>query len=167
MFSRTKRIGPIRTTHLVLMLMLPFALQWSLGGFANGSAVAVWAGITPVLAYLFGAPRRTTLLAAFVLLLVFSALFETTLARSAPDIDAGVRAAMFALNLAGPSIARSSSLLYFTTQRDRARAALRTRIASLKPSRSVRNGCCSTCSRLRSRISFVVGPRRLRRASRM
>jgi guanylate cyclase len=123
-FSRTKRIGPIRTAHLVLMLMLPFALQWSLGGFANGSAVAVWAGITPVLAYLFGAARPTTTLAAFVSLLVFSALFETTLARSAPDIDPGVRAAMFTLNLAGPSIAAFLSLLYFTTQRDRARAAL-------------------------------------------
>ena len=123
-FSRTRRIGPIRTTHLVLMLVLPFALQWSLGGFANGSAVAVWAGITPVLAYLFGAPRRTILLAAFVSLLVFSALFETTLARSAPDIDAGVRAAMFALNLAGPSIATFLALVYFATQRDRARAAL-------------------------------------------
>jgi adenylate cyclase len=123
-FSRTKRLGPIRTAQLALMLMLPFALQWSLGGFANGSAVAAWAVITPVLAYLFGAARPTTWLVAFVSLLVVSALFETTLARSAPDIAPGVRAAMFALNLAGPSIAVFLSIRYFVTQLDQARSAL-------------------------------------------
>jgi adenylate cyclase len=122
-FARTKRIRTIRTILLVLMLALPFALQWSLGGFANGSAVAAWAGITPVLAYLFGA-RSWASLGAFVVLLVVSAMFETTLAGSAPYIGAGVRAALFVMNLAGPSIAAFFALLYFTTERDRTRAAL-------------------------------------------
>src|SRR5204863_1824923 len=103
-FARTKRIGTVRTILLVLMLVLPFALQSSLGGFANGSAVAAWAGITPILAYLFGA-RSMASLVAFVTLLVVSAMFETTLAGGAPRIGAGVRAASFAMNLAGPSIA--------------------------------------------------------------
>src|SRR5689334_17546312 len=35
-FARTKRIGGVRSFLLVLMLALPFALQWSLGGYANG-----------------------------------------------------------------------------------------------------------------------------------
>ena len=43
-FARTKRIGLIRPVLLVLMVVLPFVLQWSLGGFENGSAVAAWAG---------------------------------------------------------------------------------------------------------------------------
>jgi len=122
-FARTKHIGAIRTALLVLMLVLPFALQWSLGGFANGSAVAAWAGITPVLAYLFGARSRVWLVACVVFLLV-SAMFEGTLARSAPHISAGVRSGLFAMNLAGPSIAAFFALLYFTTERDRTRAAL-------------------------------------------
>jgi guanylate cyclase len=122
-FARTKRIQTIRTILLVLMLVLPFALQWSLGGFANGSAVATWAGITPILAYLFGA-RSWTSLGAFVVLLAVSGLFETTLAGSAPHIGTGVRAAMFVMNLAGPPIAAFLALLYFTTERDRTRAAL-------------------------------------------
>src|SRR5262245_18387238 len=33
---RTRALRPVRTALLVLMLVLPFALQWSLGGFANG-----------------------------------------------------------------------------------------------------------------------------------
>ena len=122
-FARTKRIRTIRTILLVLMLVLPFALQWSLGGFANGSAVAAWAGITPILAYLFGA-RSWASLAAFVVLLAVSGMFETTLAGSGPHIGAGVRAALFVMNLAGPSIAAFLALLYFTTERDRTRAAL-------------------------------------------
>ena len=122
-FARTKRIHTIRAILLVLMLALPFGLQWSLGGFANGSAVATWAGITPVLAYLFGA-RSWDSLVAFVVLLAVSAMFETTLADSAPYIGAGVRAALFVMNLAGPAIAAFLALFYFTTERARTRAAL-------------------------------------------
>ena len=122
-FARTKRVRTIRTILLVLMLVLPFALQWSLGGFANGSAVAAWAGIAPILAYLFGARSRVSI-AAFLMLLAVSGIFEVTLARSAPHIDAKVRAALFVMNLAGPSIAAFLALLYFTTERDRTRVAL-------------------------------------------
>ena len=122
-FAHTKRLPAIRTVLLVLMLVLPFALQWSLGGFANGSAVAAWAGITPVLAYLFGA-RSTAWLIAFVLLLAVSGLFEGTLAGSAPHIDREVRTALFVMNLAGPAIVAFFALLYFTTERDRTRSAL-------------------------------------------
>jgi guanylate cyclase len=122
-FARTKRFHVVRTFQLVLMLVLPFALQWSLGGFANGSAVAAWAGITPVLAYLFGV-RSGVWLGGFIVLLAGSAAMETTLAAHAPHIDAGVRAAMWVLNLAGPSIAAFLALAYFTSERDRSRAAL-------------------------------------------
>jgi adenylate cyclase len=122
-FARTKRFRVIRTFVLVLMLILPFALQWSLGGFANGSAVAAWAGITPVLAYLFGV-RSGVWLGSFVVLLIGSAAMETTLAAHAPHIDSGVRAAMWAMNLAGPSVAAFLALAYFTSERDRSRAAL-------------------------------------------
>jgi adenylate cyclase len=122
-FARTKRFLVIRTFQLVLMLMLPFALQWSLGGFANGSAVAAWAGITPILAYLFGA-RSGAWFIAFVLLLAASAGMESTLAAHAPHITSWVRAVMWVMNLAGPSLAAFFALAYFTNERDRSRAAL-------------------------------------------
>ncbi len=122
-FAQTKQLGPIRTVLLVLMLVLPFALQWSLGGFVNGSAVAVWAGITPILAYLFGI-RSWITLAAFVALLAISGVFESTLASSAPHIGTTVRTAMFVIDLAGPSVVAFVALLYFVAERDRVRAAL-------------------------------------------
>jgi adenylate cyclase len=122
-FARTKRFRSVRTFQLTLMLVLPFALQWSLGGFANSSAVAAWAGITPVLAYLFGM-RSPLWLGGFILLLVVSAAMEPTLATHAHNINASIRAGMWVMNLAGPSIAAFLALEYFTGQRDRSRAAL-------------------------------------------
>ena len=38
--ARTKRVGFLRMSQLGMWLVLPFLLQWSLGGFANGSAVS-------------------------------------------------------------------------------------------------------------------------------
>ncbi len=122
-FATTKRIEMTRTILLALMLVLPFALQWSLGGFANGSAVAAWAGIAPILAYLFGARSRVSL-AAFVLLVAISAMFESKFAGGAPKIGDDIRAALFAMNLAGPTFAAFLALLYFTAERDRNRAEL-------------------------------------------
>jgi guanylate cyclase len=123
LFARTKRLDPIRSILLALMLVLPFALQWSLGGFVNGSAVAVWAGIAPVLAYLIGV-RGGIALVGFVLLLAISGVFESTIAGSAPPISTSVQTSMFVIDLAGPSIVAFLAVLYFVTQRDNHRAAL-------------------------------------------
>ncbi len=122
-FARVKRLDPIRAILLALMLLLPFALQWSLGGFVNGSAVAVWAGITPVLAYLFGM-RSSVTLAVFVAMLVISGVFESTLANSGPHIGRAVQTSMFVINLAGPAVVAFFALWYFVAERDRVRAAL-------------------------------------------
>ena len=122
-FARTKRFGVVRSFQLALMLILPFALQWSLGGFSNSSAGVAWAGITPVLAYLFGV-RSAAWLGAFIALLGVSAAMETTLAAHAPHIESGIQAVMWVMNLAGPSIAAFLALAYFTGERDRSRAAL-------------------------------------------
>jgi adenylate cyclase len=57
-FLRTKRYGPFRMLQLVLMLLLPFAMQWSLGGFRASSAVSMWAFVAPMGALVFVEPRQ-------------------------------------------------------------------------------------------------------------
>jgi hypothetical protein len=42
-FARTRRYVLFRRAQLWMTLVLPFALQWSLGGFAASSAVCLWA----------------------------------------------------------------------------------------------------------------------------
>lgn len=138
-FARTKQIGPPRAALIVMMTLLPFALQASLGGFENGSAVSAWSGIMPLLAALFGASSLPPLLAV-VVLGAASAVAEPTLAASAPAIDPDVRAGMFVLNLAGPTLAAFLSFRYFVDQRNSARAALaeQHRLLELEQARSER-----------------------------
>ena len=48
-FARTGDYRLFRAQQVVSMLVLPFTLQWSLGGFDNSSAAMVWAfGSTPL-----------------------------------------------------------------------------------------------------------------------
>src|SRR5687767_3205377 len=42
-FSRTKKFSRFRSGQLLAILLLPFLLQWSLGGFHASGAVMVWA----------------------------------------------------------------------------------------------------------------------------
>ena len=52
-FFHTQRFGFFRTSQLFLILLLPFLLQWSLGGFVGGSVVMIWAFFSPLAALLF------------------------------------------------------------------------------------------------------------------
>jgi hypothetical protein len=59
-FARTRRYIALRNFQLTLMLVLPFALQWSLGGFIASSAVSLW-GLWPALgSVLFVGARGAT-----------------------------------------------------------------------------------------------------------
>ena len=72
-FARTHRFHLFRASQLLMSLLLPFALQWSLGGFAASSAVALWAFACPVGALLFvGTRQAVPWFLAFAALVVFS-----------------------------------------------------------------------------------------------
>ncbi len=47
-FLRSKDDRFLRRSQLVMMLLLPFSLQWSLGGFVNSSGVMLWAFLAPL-----------------------------------------------------------------------------------------------------------------------
>jgi adenylate cyclase len=47
-----------RRSQLACMLVLPFLLQWSLGGFGPSGAVALWAVTAPFGALTFSGPGR-------------------------------------------------------------------------------------------------------------
>src|SRR3712207_1310306 len=59
-FRRTQRLPAFRATQLACMLVLPFALQWTLGGFAPSSGVALWALTAPLGALVFIGWRGAT-----------------------------------------------------------------------------------------------------------
>jgi adenylate cyclase len=122
-FARKRRYGLFRTSQLGMSLVLPFALQWSLGGFRTSSAVALWGLTSPVGALLFvGARQAVPWFLAFAALVAVSAAIDPTLAASAPDIPNGVVVTFFALNVLGVSTTVYVLLQYFVRARERALA---------------------------------------------
>jgi adenylate cyclase len=124
-FARTRRYRLFRTSQLWMSLLLPFALQWSLGGFANSSAVSLWAFTCPVGALLFvGARQAVPWFVGFGALVAFSGAIDPALAASAPHIPSGIVVAFFVLNILGVSTTAYVLLQYFVRARERARAEL-------------------------------------------
>jgi guanylate cyclase len=124
-FATTRRLGLFRTSQLLMSLLLPFALQWSLGGFANSSAVSLWAFTCPVGALLFvGARQAVPWFLAFGGLMVVSGAIDPVLSSGAPEIPNGVVVSFFVLNLLGVSTTTYVLLQYFVRARERALAEL-------------------------------------------
>jgi class 3 adenylate cyclase len=97
--ARTHRYVPFATVQFMVFLVLPFTLMWSLGGFVGGSAVALWAWLSPLGARTVGHRRAAVvLLAAFGAGFILTALLQPGLetANALPD---GIVVALFVLNV--------------------------------------------------------------------
>ena len=99
-FFRTKKTRFIQDSQLLLVLLLPFMLMWSLGGFAAGSMVMLWAIFAPVAAVLFLEKRDAFLwfLAYFVLVLL-SVLIDDYAAAATPALPERARHIFYLLNI--------------------------------------------------------------------
>jgi adenylate cyclase len=124
-FARTCRYRLFRASQLLMSLLLPFALQWSLGGFAPSSAVSLWAFTCPVGALLFvGARQAVPWFVAFGALVAISGAIDPVLSPGAPEIPEGVVVSFFVLNLLGVCTTAYVLLQYFVRARERALAEL-------------------------------------------
>ena len=124
LFAVTRRYLLFRSTQLALILILPFALQISLGGFVEGSAVVLWAFLAPLGGLLIMTRRVGALLfAAFLALVVAAQLLQPSLdvANSLPVWLIGV---FFVLNVATVGAVVFVTLFYFVGQKDEAQALL-------------------------------------------
>jgi len=76
-FSITRRFETFRFSQLLLILLLPFALMLSLGGFVSGSAVILWGLISPLGAMLFDKKSNAPYwLIAFIFLVIISFVIQ-------------------------------------------------------------------------------------------
>jgi adenylate cyclase len=122
-FARTRRYVLFRESQLVMSLLLPFVLQWSLGGFQNSSAVCLWAITSPMGALLFvGARQAVPWFVAFAGLVALSVGLDPTLADGAPDIPQGVIVAFFGLTIVGVATTVFALLQYFVRAREEEQA---------------------------------------------
>ena len=59
-FYRIKSYKHFTFTQLVMLLVMPFFMQWGIGGFSASSGVAIWAILSPVGALMILGTRQST-----------------------------------------------------------------------------------------------------------
>lgn len=120
-FFKTKRFGFFCFSQQLLILLLPFCLMWSLGGFANGSVVMIWAFFAPLAALFFiDLQAASRWMLAFLILLVISALFDQTFAAHARPMPAGTNTLYFLMNTGCGFTLVALALYYFVKDRESA-----------------------------------------------
>ena len=121
--ARTGRLGFALAAQKMAMFVLPIVLQWSLGGFGQGSAVMLWSFVAVLLVLIADGYRAAwAWFAALVVALALSALLEPVLLRNIAPLPESVRIGFFVINVAGPLFTTLTALVYFLRQRDAATA---------------------------------------------
>lgn len=123
LFAQTKSYRFLRASQAVMMTVLPFLLQWSLGGFVASSAVSLWALCAAVgTLFFFTAAESIPWFVAFVGLVVVSGVVDPLVAQHPAPIPDPVRTAFFGLNIVGVSLVAYGMLQYAVRARDAAHA---------------------------------------------
>jgi class 3 adenylate cyclase len=120
-FSRTKDYRFFRVSQAAMMSVLPFVLQWSLGGYVASSAVSLWALVAAIgTLFFFTADESIPWFAGFIGLTVISGLLEPTLSQTPADIPDAIRVSFFVLDVSGVSVTAYVLLQYAVRARDEA-----------------------------------------------
>ena len=122
--ARTKDHRFFRFSQLALSIVLPFVLQWSLGGYVASSAVSLWALEGTFGALFFYSPRDAIpWYALFLALTALSGLVDPLAAQHAASIPAPIQDGFFVLNIFGASITAYLLLQYAVRARNAALAS--------------------------------------------
>ncbi len=117
-FAATRRYRFFRISQLALILILPFALQLTLGGFVSSSAVVLWALLAPVGGLLTSSRKVGAFLFwAFLLEVVLAQWFQSDLelVNGLPDWLVGL---FFVFNVIGVATTVFLTVYYFVGQKD-------------------------------------------------
>lgn len=117
-FSFTKKYKVFRNSQLLLILILPFALQLSLGGFVPSSAVIYWAIIAPAGAMFFDSVKKSVYWFGTYILLVVAAYFINDLLPGYVNwnLSNGFINILFLMNIIGVSSIVFAIMFYFVGQ---------------------------------------------------
>ena len=125
LFYRYKRFEYFTFTQLVMLLVMPFFMQWAIGGFAASSGVAIWAILSPVGALMIlGTRQSTPWFLLFIGLAFISWKLNHYFAGNAMPIPAGVKDAFFLMNITGTASILYGVLRYFQAQKERVMISL-------------------------------------------
>ena len=123
-FFRSKKYKLFCRGQLTLILILPFLLQWHLGGFAASGAVILWSLLAPIGALMFaGTTRAIPWFFAYAVLVIISSMISDK-PESQGILPPTAVISSFLMNIGGVSTIVFFLLRYFGQGRDEAMAAL-------------------------------------------
>lgn len=117
LFVANKKFDSYATRQIFLMLCLPVAMQYALGGYGPASAVILWSLLAPLMAFLFlGARRALPWTVAFVVLAALSALLGLAGIPAPAPTPAPVQEFFFAMNVVMVAVIVCVTVRYFATR---------------------------------------------------
>lgn len=130
----TKRDAVLLTSQVVMIFVLPIALQWVLGGFVQGSAVSLWSFSAVLVALIaWGVRPASAVFACYVAAIVVSGLAEESLRGVVPALPPVVQTGFFVLNVCAPLATAFALLVHFNHDRDAALAASDSLLLNILP----------------------------------
>lgn len=124
--ARTKRLEGVRFVQLGMILVLPFLLHVSLGGFVASSAFILWGMMAPLgILIVEGVRRAVPWFVSYVLLLALAGGLEEVLVSKAATIPGKVIVGFFVLNVLGLSFVGFLALHFAARERAKALEALK------------------------------------------
>ncbi len=119
-FYKSKRFEYFTFTQLVMLLVMPFFMQWAIGGFEASSGVAIWAILSPVGALMIlGTRQSTPWFLLFIGLAFLSWKMNNYFAVNAMPIPSGVKDTFFLMNITGTAAILYGVLRFFQAQKER------------------------------------------------
>ena len=119
-FYRFKRFEYFTFTQLVMLLVIPFFMQWIIGGFEASSGVAIWAVLSPVGALMIlGTRQSTPWFFIFVGLAFLSWKMNHYFVGNALPIPLNIKDTFFLMNIVGTATILYGVLRFFQAQKER------------------------------------------------
>jgi adenylate cyclase len=125
LFYRGKKMQYFTFTQLVMLLAMPFFMQWAIGGYEASSGMAIWAILSPIGALMIlGTKQSTPWFILFALLALLSWKFNYLFAGNAMPLPANVKSAFLLMNIMGVASILYAVTRYFQSQKERTMLAL-------------------------------------------
>ena len=124
-FYRSKRFEYFTFTQLVMLLVMPFFMQWVIGGYEASSGIAIWAILSPIGALMIlGTKQSTPWFALFLLLAALSWKLNYLFSGNSMPIPATIKDTFFLMNIIGTACILYAVMRYFQSQKERTLLAL-------------------------------------------
>lgn len=119
-FYRYKKFEYFTFTQLIMLLVMPFFMQWVIGGYEASSGIAIWAILSPIGALMIlGTRQSTSWFILFAALAAVSWFLNDQFAGNSLPIPAHIKDAFFLMNIMGTTCILYAVMRYFQSQKER------------------------------------------------